>query len=122
MYVDYFYWQYVEAPRWLFTLLLNMHTALFRTFSVPFMIRTLFAHWRRDVIPYRGTLTQIATIFAWNQISRVIGLVVRCCVLCAWLISEAIFLAAAIATLSIFILGPLFSLVIGVIGLVLVFQ
>jgi hypothetical protein len=121
MYLDYFYWQYVLAPRWLFSFLVTLHTALFRMFSVPFMLRTLFAHWRRDIAAYRASsLSGLAMIFAWNQISRVIGFLIRSIVIFLWLISEVLFLSVSLIGFILFLGAPLVLMTLAAVGLVLV--
>ncbi len=120
MLVDYFYWQYVWAPKILLQILWNLERALWRFFSVKFMLRTLLAHWHKDAIPYRGgTLSNLALTFTWNQVSRFIGLLIRSAVLLVWLIAEIIFVLLAAATFLVFISWPLIVLVSLSIGLAL---
>lgn len=120
MYLEYFYWQYIVAPRWLLQFYWTLHLALLRFFSVTFMLRTLFAHWRRDAVPYRALgLQAIFTTFAWNQISRGIGFLIRSIVLALWLGAEVSLIAVAGGFFIFFILAPLIILVSFAIGLTL---
>ena len=83
----YVVWQFVLAPVWILQLAWNVQHALVRYFSVPVMIRTLFSHWHKDAVAYKGGLGGIALAFAWNQISRAIGFIIRVIVLALWLLT-----------------------------------
>lgn len=121
MYVEYFYWQYINAPRWLVVLSGNVQRALWRFFSVPFMVRTLLAHWHRDVVSYRvGSMSGILLAIAWNVIARGIGFGIRSVVLVAWLASALIFLALAVVTIGLFLLWPLVIVLTFAVGAALV--
>ncbi len=120
MYVEYFHWQYIVGPQWLLEFIWNVQRALIRLFSVPLMLRTLFAHWHKDIVPYRGgTFTNYAMTFAWNQISRGIGFFVRSAVLLTWVACEAAFLFLAVSAFLAFLTWPLLVLVGIVTGFVL---
>lgn len=120
MYVEYFYWHYVAAPRWLLVLSWNFQHALVQYFSVPLMLRTLFAHWHRDAIPYRGgSLSFYFNTFILNTISRVIGFIIRICLLAVWLAAEATVIVASIVILSMFLLAPLLIISAAATGFVL---
>lgn len=117
MYIEYFYWHYVLVPRWLATFSRTLHRALLQFFSVRLMLRTLFAHWHRDAVPYRpGGLSQIFITFAWNQISRGIGFLIRLSVLIVWTICEKVLLFFLAMFWLLVLVGPLaiiFSLAAG---------
>lgn len=120
MYLEYFYWHYVWAPRWYGRFVWTMQRALFRFFSVPLMLRTLFAHWHRDALPYRpGGIQELLITFAWNQISRAIGFIIRVSVLAVWAAIELLFLALAIFFLVLFLAWPLLTLISLMAGIVL---
>lgn len=80
----YLVWQFVEAPLWILKVGWNVQHALVRFFSVPVMVRTLFAHWHKDAVAYSGGISGIVLAFAWNQISRAIGFIIRTLVLLMW--------------------------------------
>lgn len=112
MLVDYFYWQYLWAPKILVRIIWNLQRALWRFFSIKFMLRTLLAHWHKDFVPYHGgTLTNLALTFLWNQISRLVGFIIRLGVLIIWLIAEIIFIPLAVAIFFLFLAWPLLILV-----------
>src|SRR5436305_1624214 len=112
MYPEYFYWQYVLAPRFLLQLDWNLQRALVRYFSVATLMKTLFAPWHRDSLPYRpGSISSIVQTFILNQLSRVIGALVRVGLLAVWLVVELVFLTSAVFSLLAFVLWPLLAVV-----------
>jgi len=121
MYVQYFYWHYVQAPKWLMNFFVTVQRMLLRFFSVGTMLRTLFAPWHRDLVAYRaGGLQVILMTFAWNMISRGIGFIIRMVLLGIWVIVEAAFLAAAVGGFIIFLLWPVLILATFATGVALV--
>jgi hypothetical protein len=118
---DYLHWQFVVGPAWLVRLFLNIQHAMVRLFSVPFMLRTLVSHWRKDFVSYRqGTISGIVQAWAWNMISRVIGFVLRTVVLSVWLVSELVLLITAPILLGIFIAWPFLALLGLIVGVALI--
>lgn len=111
MYIEYFYWHYVLSVRWLYRLSLTLQEALLQIFSVRLMVRTLFSHWHRDAVEYRpGYLTQYMITFAWNQISRGIGFIIRASVLALWAVCAAILMLFQIAAWMALLTWPLLVL------------
>ncbi|HLD25600.1 MAG TPA: hypothetical protein VJC05_00985 [Candidatus Andersenbacteria bacterium] len=107
MLVDYVYWQFFLAPRWLLHVTWNLQRALVRLFSVPVMLRTLLAPWHRDTISFHGgTLSQFGLTILWNLLSRGIGLLVRSSALVLWLTIELVFLALVAILIPAFIAWP----------------
>lgn len=119
--LSYLHWQFIVAPRFLLITAWNLELALVQFFSVGTMLRTLFAHWHRDIARYeRRSFTEIFITFAWNQISRAIGFTIRSTVLLAWLIVQVLYLVIAFGVLVIFLIAPFLILVGLVIGLRLI--
>lgn len=114
--LSYLDWQFVKGPAWLMRTFWNVERALLQFFSVGLMLRTLFAHWHKDAVQYqRGSFSQIFISFAWNQISRAIGFIVRSTVLAAWLVVQIIYLVFGLALILIFLAAP-FVIVAGLIA------
>lgn len=108
MVASYLRWQFIDGPRWLLRFTGTLQRMLWRFFSVSLMLRTLFAHWHRDALAYTpGGLSEMIQTFFMNQISRLIGFFIRCCLLSIWLITEALYLPLAAAALITFTAAPL---------------
>jgi len=111
--LSYLRWQFGVAPAWLARTMWNLELALLQFFSVSMMLRTLFSHWHKDFVPYqRGSFSQMFLSFAWNQISRAIGFVVRSSVLGAWLLVQIPYVIIALGVWAAFIAAP-FAIVAG---------
>ncbi len=111
MYTDYIHWHYVSAPYWLLEFFTNVQRWLWQYFSVPIMLRTLFAHWRRDRVSYRaGSIQGILLAWAWNIISRGMGTILRTLVLMSWLVAEAVVTVSFIIIFIAFMAWPLIIL------------
>jgi hypothetical protein len=112
-------WWYGQG--WL-TLLRNMQRRLLRTsqlFSLPSLLRTLFAPWRR-IMTYPGEgLEEHVRAATDNLVSRMVGFVVRIIVLItACIIMFVVMLVALIELIAwpLLPLGILVSLIKGLIG------
>lgn len=105
--LSYLHWQFIAGPSALAQILWNIERALMRLFSVGFLLRTLFAHWHRDAVRYdRSSFGTIFISFAWNQISRGIGFVVRGAVLLVWLSLQVPYLILAALVWLVFVTAP----------------
>lgn len=121
MYTAYLQWQLVTAPAFLLTLFWNLERALWRYFSVPHMLRTLFSYWHKDKVSYRqGSFSGMVKAFAWNSISRGVGAVVRVTLLALWLITFVILTAGATALFLLFMVWPLLVLLGVAVGLAVI--
>ena len=119
---NYIRWQFVEGPRWLIQTMINLELAILQFFSVGLMIRTLFAHWHKDAVGYtRRSFTELFVAFAWNQISRTIGFIIRSTVLMVWFVVQVNYLALAIGLIIIFIAWPFIILGGFIGGFILIF-
>ena len=119
---SYLYWQYIAGPRWLAILIWNIQRVILRAFSVPVLLKTMFAVWHKDRIRY-GSTSSVGTIIramTLNAISRAIGFIVRSTVLLVWAVSEIVYIFIASAVFVLFILWPIISLGAIIIGLGLI--
>jgi hypothetical protein len=121
VYVEYFHWQFVVAPWWMLRLFGNVQQALIQFFSVPYMIKTLFAYWHKDSVSYlQGSFTGMVKALAWNIISRGMGCFIRSVVLVLWLVSEILLVVVSAVLFIGFLLWPLLFISGLATGLVLV--
>lgn len=108
MILHYVRWQFVDGPRWLLRFAWTLQRILWRFFSVGLMLRTLFAHWHRDALAYQpGGLGELIKTFVMNQISRMIGFLIRVCLLGFWLLCELFYIPLAVAAVMLFLFWPL---------------
>lgn len=88
-------------------------------FSCGLLLRTLFAPWHRDVSPktWRGfnPLRSVQRV-AWNMFSRVIGAIVRLCVIATGIAATIVVTIGFGVMLGVYVLAPAL-LIVGVVGL-----
>lgn len=106
----YIAWQIWEGPKWILMMGWTFQRALFRLFSVEFMVRTLIAHWHKDAVAYTGSLSSRIMAFTWNGISRAIGFCIRSIVLAMWILSACILGVVHAGAFIGFLVWPLVSL------------
>lgn len=112
MFLEYFYWHYIIAPRFLVTFAWRCQRATWQFFSVPTMVKTLFAHWHKDALRYRAAgIGSYITTFLSNQISRAVGFIIRACVLLVWIITEVMVSIFSVMFGLFFLLVPAFIVV-----------
>lgn len=100
-------WHVIDAPLWLVTLAANIQRMLFRYFSVALLTKTLFAHWRRDVVSYAQlSLDKVLMVFAWNSISRVIGFIIRLITLSVYVVSAGVAAGVSVVVITAFVVWP----------------
>jgi len=77
--LEWFYWQFYEMPAFLFEVWVNYFNFSVNLFSVPLLLKTFFAPWRKynwrypkgfDLVEFSNTL--ISNIF-----SRILGAIMR---------------------------------------------
>lgn len=94
------------------------HTA--RVFSFRLLLRTLFAPWHRDVSPksWRGfDIVRSAQRFAWNIFARIIGAIVRLCVIGMGVAVLGVAVIGGGVTVVLYIFAPA-AIIVGCVGLV----
>jgi len=70
-------WYYKEVVKKAGAVWRSLCRIVIEEFSMPLLLRTLFAPWRKDITPLSGTLQQIFQSLVENLVSRGIGFVVR---------------------------------------------
>ncbi|MBM3245410.1 MAG: hypothetical protein FJZ15_06430, partial [Candidatus Omnitrophica bacterium] len=122
---DYFLWHYLQAPKKYLQIWGNYLRYFVGYFiPVPQLLKTLFSPWKRDVVSYgRGfELKKFAETLLMNQISRVIGAVVRTIVIVFALFLEMSALIFGFAGFIFWMGWPLFLAGSFVSGIYLLFQ
>lgn len=119
MFVIFLHWFFWRAPSQILRAGRNFLLFGWHFFSIGYFPPRLLAPWHRDLTPYgRGfDLKRFFRIFVWNFISRLIGAILRLCVIVLGFIFEGL---VATATLVIFVswyASPAFSVLLIVVGL-----
>lgn len=103
-------WWYSKGWLNAVTNLESMVTGISRLFSVPILLRTLFAPWKR-IISYPGSsLDAKIRAFADNMVSRAVGFVVRILVLLTAVVMEALAGSLGILWIMLWPCLPLLSI------------
>jgi len=99
-------WYYGYAFKNILTAWRNYILFVLHYFSIPLLLRTLFAPWRRDITlkPHGFDFKKIFEYVAFNGISRGLGFLVRFCTI----IFGIIFLVVVIISGAIFVLVWIF--------------
>jgi len=106
---EYVVWHFAQMPleiakAWKNILLFNLEY-----FSLPVLLKTLFAPWRKIQFGAgKGfNVARLLEAAASNLISRILGAFIRSVLILAGLVTEAALLAAALATLVAWFLLPI---------------
>ncbi len=104
-------WHYFNAlgeiyARWRDLLLFNLNY-----FSIPFLLRTLFAPWRKYRLSYgKGfDIGRAAEILVFNAFSRVTGMILRILVIFFGIISQTLFFLGGAIFVAVWIILPLLT-------------
>lgn len=101
MLVNYLYWQFVESPKKLFRFIVQTHKYIYNWFSISYLLKTLFAPWRRDISYIANpSLSDYFKMFVDNALSRFLGFLVRFSTIVSGLV---IMLAMSVVSLFLFI-------------------
>jgi len=101
--VNYLRWHYVSVPKAIGQCSLNFLRFLYYYFSIGFLLRTLFAPWKKQLVSRRSPgfdLGEYFQVITFNLISRLIGAGARTTLIFCWLTS---IILSFIAGLLVFI-------------------
>lgn len=107
---EYFIWHYGKGVRDFFAIWGNMFWFGYHFFSIKLLAQTLFAPYKRFHQQYNWTNLELGTLgqdILLNLFMRMLGTVLRLCVLAAGLIFEIIVCAAGILSFAIWLLLPI---------------
>lgn len=109
---NFFAWWYIESPKNVLNFCLSMIKYTYHLFSIPYLVKTLFAPWKRDITsPINPSIRDLFMAFVYNVIARLIGFVVRFFTIIAGLIIISITVALLVAFFILFLLFPILSIV-----------
>ena len=100
--LEYFYWQFIEIPKRIGNVFLNLIWLGYKFFSIDYCFKTLFSPWRKIIWSYKKgfDLGNRMEILFSNTFSRFIGFLMRVFIITFFIIYEfLIFLAWIILTL-----------------------
>jgi hypothetical protein len=105
---EFLFWYYFIAPRNILEIWGNYLRANFHYFSLPILLRTLFAPWHRDLASYgRGfDFETFFKVFSGNLVSRGVGFVVRSVTIIVGLSFELLIFFAGLFFLCFWLAAP----------------
>jgi len=109
---NFLFWHYVLANKFILRLIVNFIGFAFHLFSVRFLIKSLFAPWRRIEMVNKApgfSLVEWWHRFSFNLISRIIGFFVRSLLVFLGLVLALFFLLLGLLVLLAWQFLPLFS-------------
>ncbi len=116
--LEFFGWWYTSGWKKLLVEIAGQIKRLWYVFSVPTLLKTLFAPWKRIVTVPGKTLQDRLRAVGDNIISRLVGLVVRIFVIIAAIVVISVVTALGLAVFVIWPLVPPGTIVIFARGLV----
>jgi hypothetical protein len=116
----FFVWWYIEAPPRNWQIVKAFILRCLDTFSVPILIKTIFAPWKRDVISTENlSLNEKFQVMLMNLVSRFIGAVIRSITILIGLISAALVAILGVTFWIIWFFMPLIIVLVGFYGIIL---
>jgi len=103
-----FQWYYEKIILNAITIYQSLLIIIVNEFSLPILLRTLFAPWRQDIAPLRGSLDQVFHILIENIISRFVGFMVRFFTLITGGVVLVLFSLVSVGVFVLLLLMPLF--------------
>jgi len=112
-----FFW-YKTVPREIVFYFKILYLKLLDSFSIPIIIRTFFAPWKRDEVFVKNAPLNVR-IYVWvgNLISRLIGAFLRSAVFLGFVAVMVLWVVALISVLCFWLFYPLIVLFLGVAAL-----
>ncbi len=124
VFFEYLAWQYGDGVNEYLLAWRNIHWFLWRAFSVPLLLRTLFAPFRRTGESYKRGFdpSTIAQTFMVNMVTRLVGMVVKVTLLGVALLLQAAAAGVGAFFALVFILAPVAVPASIVVGIILMFS
>lgn len=111
--IGYLPWHYTTGFISLLGVFSNLFYFLFHFFSIPYLLRTLFSPWKRQVLGYETpgfNLRKIFETITFNLISRTIGAIIRLSTIFIWLLATILAILSFGVVLIIYVTIPLVSI------------
>ena len=111
IFVSWLVWHYIVAPREVLNKLKNIFSFGLDYFSIPFLIRTLFAPWRKYKFSYgRGfDAARFFEALAFNTFSRIMGMIMRCAVILVGVLTQLMVLFVGVLSIIFWIFLPIIT-------------
>lgn len=117
----FFVWWYLEAPSRNWLIVKAFVLRMIDTFSVPILLRTLFAPWKRDIISTENlSLNERFQVWGANLVSRLVGAVIRSFTIIVGLLSAGFVAIFGFALWLLWFFLPFIIVLIAFYGLILV--
>jgi hypothetical protein len=120
----FFEWYLFDFPKEILKGIKNYLKFGLHYFSIPFLLKTFFAHWRKYIwrYPRAPDIVKILEVWVSNQISRLIGMVCRSFLILAGLIYEILVLIFGILIFFLWYFLPVILLLIFIYGAKFLFK
>ncbi|MEX0869942.1 MAG: hypothetical protein WDZ39_00760 [Candidatus Spechtbacterales bacterium] len=125
IFLDYFWWHYLIAPKQILTLLKNYSIAIWHKFLIKQHLRTLFAPWHKMQAQFLWPSQNFADKlgnFAVDVFVRTVAALIRSTIIITGLVMQVIAVAFFGALLIFWALWPLVFLMMVLRGVVLIFS
>jgi hypothetical protein len=117
-------WYFVDFPKIIFNAWKNFLKFGLHYFSIPFLLKTFFAHWHKYSWRYPKVPDIGKILEAWvsNQISRAVGMIARTFLILLGLIFEILIFILGILAIFGWFLLPIFLFLIFIYGIGFLFK
>jgi hypothetical protein len=124
MILDLISWYLIDFPKTILDAWKNFLKFGLHYFSIPFLLKTFFAHWHKYSWQYPKGLDigKILEVWVSNQISRAVGAVARSFLILLGLIFEILILILGILAIFGWFLLPIFLFLIFIYGIRFLFE
>jgi hypothetical protein len=112
-------WYLIDVPKRIFDAWKNFLKFGLHYFSIPFLLKTFFAHWHKYfwLYPRAPDIAKILEIWVSNQISRLVGAFARTFLILVGLIFEIVVLISGVLLLFGWFLLPIFLVLFFIYGI-----
>jgi hypothetical protein len=117
-------WYFLDFPKEISRGIKNFLKFGLHYFSIPFLLKTFFAHWHKYAWKYPGVpnIAKILEVWTSNQISRLVGMFCRSFLILAGLIYEVLVLIFGILIFILWYFLPIILFLIFIYGAKFLFK